>query len=106
MKAIKRLIVGISLCLLLGLAVPTGGSGSAAAAENNTVRIGYTAQSAGTDIDPGKVTTVDKGKIGKPVKTGDNTVIGRYTIFLIGSAAIILILLLAKEKKEEKENRF
>ena len=106
MKTIKKLIVGISLCLLLGLVIPTGGSETAAAAENNTVRIGYMAQGAGTGIDPEHVTTVDKGNIGKPVKTGDSTNIGKYTIILIGSAAIILILLLAREKKEEKENRF
>lgn len=102
MKGLRRFIIGISLCLLLGLTLPLGTGSVAKAADNNTIHIGYVPQSAGTGIDPSQVTIVEKGT----VKTGDEILAGRYAIFLIGSAAIILILLLAREKKEEEENRF
>lgn len=110
MKTVKKIMIGVSLCLLLGLMIPAGGSITANAAENTT-QVGFEAQGAGNSVDPDRVTTVNKGTAGsgtqnKPVQTGDYATAGRYAILLIGSAVLILLLLLVNERKEVEENRF
>lgn len=101
MKKLKKIIIGVSLCLLLGLTLPMSEGCKVNAAENTT-QIGFEAQSAGNSVDPDRVTMVNN----KPVRTGDDTSAGRYALLLFGSAAVMLILLMAKEWKEKEENKF
>ena len=105
MKAVKKIIIGVSLCLLLGLTLPMSEGCKVSAAENTT-QIGFEAQSAGSSVDPDRVTTVSKDTQNRPVRTGDGTSAGRYALLLIGSAAVMLWLLMAKVRKEEEENKF
>lgn len=88
MKAIKRLVCALLLCVSVLAALPTVQADAAGA--SNTVEIGYWAQP-----------TIDKGD---PVQTGDSADLYQYFVLLSLSTFSLFLLLILNRRKEKEEN--
>lgn len=90
MKAIKKWVCMLLLCVSVLVALPAVRADAAGA--SNAVEIGYWAQ---------PTTTIDKGD---PVQTGDSADLYQYFVLLSLSTFSLFLLLVLDRRKEKEEN--
>lgn len=90
MKAIKKWVCVLLLCVSVLVALPAVRADAAGA--SNVAEIGYWAQ---------PTTSIDKGD---PVQTGDSADLYQYFVLLSLSTFSLFLLLLLDRRKEKEEN--